>query len=203
MVTLLGEHIRLLVDASNTVSMLEEKTEGLQASLKDAETTLQRQRVHVSAADDVAAVSEAFAAADSIKQVANIVGKRLPGLVCCEGATLFLLDTNSELWIPSVDDAGPGSPSPSSPSRRTQRLPITKGIVGAVASSGLSTSVAEAYDDPRFHPVEKTVQKLRTVLCVPVLGRSSGKTMAVLQLCNKAGGAHFSAEDAAFAERLA
>ena len=81
------------------------------------------------------------------------------------------------------------------------KLLKTHSIECAVLFAGKQISLSEAYDDPRFHPIEKTVDKLRSVLCIPVTNRR-GEVVAVLQLCNKSGSTMFSVDDTGLAERI-
>jgi adenylate cyclase len=100
-------------------------------------------------------------------------------LMRADRSTLFLLDRDRhELWskVPTAD--------------RTQlleiRIPMNRGIVGFVASTGQVVNVENAYEDPRFDPTTdlKTGYKTRTILSMPVFN-SAGKLIGVTQLINK------------------
>src|SRR6266702_2124271 len=85
--------------------------------------------------------------------------------------------------------------------RRTT-VPIDKGIAGFVFSSGKPYSVADARNDKEFFKGIDVLSTYTTVdmLCVPVI--SAGKTIGVLQLLNKEGGA-FTQQDLQIAQRFA
>ena len=58
------------------------------------------------------------------------------------------------------------------------------GIVGAVATSGETVNIIDAYQDPRFNQAmdRKTNYVTRTILCSPVRDRR-GNVVAVIQVC--------------------
>lgn len=66
-------------------------------------------------------------------------------------------------------------------------VPISKGIVGAVAQSGQAELVHDAYADPRFDRSVDAFTGFRTtsILAVPVVSESGTKVVAVLQALNK------------------
>jgi HD-GYP domain-containing protein (c-di-GMP phosphodiesterase class II) len=75
------------------------------------------------------------------------------------------------------------------------RVPLGAGIVGAVAASGASVRVADAYGDPRFNRAvdAATGYRTRNVLCVPMLD-TQGEVVGVVQALNRTDGA-FTMED--------
>lgn len=100
-------------------------------------------------------------------------------LMRADRSTLFLLDRDrQDLWskVPTAD--------------RKQlleiRIPMNRGIVGFVASTGQVVNVENAYEDPRFDPTtdRQTGYKTRTILSMPVFN-SEGKLIGVTQLINK------------------
>src|SRR3989338_6208715 len=74
------------------------------------------------------------------------------------------------------------------------RLPMGKGIAGAVAETGEIVNLADAYTDARFG------YRTRSLLCLPVKDRDD-KTVGVLQLLNKRDG-NFDVEDVDFLQSL-
>ena len=76
------------------------------------------------------------------------------------------------------------------------RIPITAGIAGKVATTGKSLNIPDAYDEPLFNREvdQRTGYRTRSILCVPIVDRQ-GRTFAVAQLLNKAGGVPFDAAD--------
>ncbi len=69
------------------------------------------------------------------------------------------------------------------------RLPIGKGIAGAVAQLGETINIPEAYSDPRFNPdVDKrSGYRTRNILCMPMKNKD-GTIIGVFQLLNKKDG---------------
>lgn len=82
------------------------------------------------------------------------------------------------------------------------RLPMGKGLVGAVAESGETLNLADAYEDPRFDRSFDQLSGFRTraLLVIPVRDRA-GRIAGVLELLNKKGG-RFSDEDIEFVEGI-
>jgi putative ABC transport system ATP-binding protein len=72
------------------------------------------------------------------------------------------------------------------------RFPVGKGIAGAVAQSGRSIRIDDAYADPRFNrEVDRhSGFRTRSILCLPIKNRE-GKVFAVAQLLNRRDGAPF------------
>jgi phosphoserine phosphatase len=84
----------------------------------------------------------------------------------------------------------------------TIRLPLGKGIAGAVAQTGETIRIDDAYADPRFDPStdRKSGFRTRSILCAPIKNRK-GVVVGVFQLLNKAGG-HFDRPDEEYLEAL-
>src|SRR3972149_2060941 len=82
------------------------------------------------------------------------------------------------------------------------RLPMGKGIAGAVAETGEIVNLADAYTDARFDRDfdQRFGYRTRSLLCLPVKDRDD-KTVGVLQLLNKRDG-NFDAEDVDFLQSL-
>lgn len=76
------------------------------------------------------------------------------------------------------------------------RIPLDKGIAGAVATSGKSINIPDAYLDDRFNQEVDKASGYRTksILCMPVKARD-GSVVAVIQLINKADGGAFGRAD--------
>lgn len=76
------------------------------------------------------------------------------------------------------------------------RIPVGSGIAGAVAQSGETIRIDDAYSDPRFNRSvdQKTGYKTRSILCLPVQNLQ-GEVFAVAQLLNRKDGQPFDAQD--------
>jgi len=81
------------------------------------------------------------------------------------------------------------------------RLPSGRGIAGAVAESGESVRIADAYADPRFDRSidERTGYRTRSLLVVPMKLRNE-EVVGALELLNKREEAAFDEDDEAFLE---
>jgi sigma-B regulation protein RsbU (phosphoserine phosphatase) len=111
--------------------------------------------------------------------------------VGADRGTVFLLDGN-ELWSRVL----------SGDKTLEIRLPLGQGIAGAVAKSGETVRIEDAYSDPRFDRSwdAKSGFRTRTVLTAPIRNRA-GEIVGVFQLLNKKKGL-FDAEDERFLEGL-
>ena len=69
------------------------------------------------------------------------------------------------------------------------RFPMSSGIAGHVASTGETTNITNAYDDPRFNKEIdlKTGFLTKTILCMPIYN-AERKIIGVAQLINKTNG---------------
>lgn len=108
-------------------------------------------------------------------------------------ASLFLVDNErNELWTLVAQGLG----------QQEIRLPAGKGLAGWVAQSGQPLNLADAYADERFDQSfdKASGYHTRTVLVMPVRDRD-GRTVAVLQLLNKADGG-FSQDDIDFVDGI-
>lgn len=66
------------------------------------------------------------------------------------------------------------------------RFPWDKGIAGAVATTGKTLNIEDAYEDERFNKAmdAKTGYRTRQILCLPITN-SKGQTIGVFQCINK------------------
>ena len=78
------------------------------------------------------------------------------------------------------------------------RFPVGSGIAGAVAETGKSIRIDDAYADPRFNQQidRQTGFRTRSLLTLPVKNRE-GKVFAVAQLLNRRDGQPFTEKDEA------
>jgi putative ABC transport system ATP-binding protein len=76
------------------------------------------------------------------------------------------------------------------------RFPVGSGIAGAVAQSGESIRIEDAYADPRFNREvdRQTGFRTQSILCLPVKNRE-GRVFAVAQLLNRRDGRPFDSLD--------
>ncbi len=110
-----------------------------------------------------------------------------------ERGTVFLVSQDgNELWSRVMD----GEQS------LEIRLPMGKGIAGAVGATGETIRIADAYDDARFDQSwdKKSGFRTRQILAAPIRNRQ-GETVGVFQLLNKRKG-DFGEGDEAYLEAL-
>jgi len=104
------------------------------------------------------------------------------------GTVYLLSEDGKELWSRVLSGA----------EKLTIRLPVGRGIAGAVAADGASVRLDDVYKDERFDRSwdAKTGYRTRTMLAAPIRNRA-GKVVGVFQLINKKNGT-FVPEDEGF-----
>jgi putative ABC transport system ATP-binding protein len=112
--------------------------------------------------------------------------RKLAGLLNAERASLFLLE-GDELVLrvaENLEEMG------------EIRIPLGSGIAGAVARSGETIRIDDAYADDRFNPDvdRQTGFRTQSILCLPVKNME-GEVFAVAQLLNRRDGQPFDAQD--------
>jgi GAF domain-containing protein len=123
----------------------------------------------------------------SADELLKVLTETTTRLLDAERATIFLVDAErSELWSKVALGQGAGD----------IRIPIGRGIAGAVAVSGRTIIIDEPYSDPRFNPEvdRRTGYVTRNLLTLPMLG-ADGRVVGVFQVLNKRSG-RFTQEDA-------
>lgn len=107
--------------------------------------------------------------------------------VRADRGTVFLLsEDGKELWSKVVGGDG----------KFEIRLPVGKGIAGAVAATGETVRLEDVYEDPRFDRSwdQKSGYRTRQVLCAPIRNRE-GRIVGVFQLLNQKDGRPFQPAD--------
>lgn len=121
---------------------------------------------------------------------------KLGRLLKVERASLFLIDHDTNSLLLRVAEDLPD---------HQVRIPIGSGIAGAVAESGQTIRVDNAYADARFNQEVDRMSGFRTrsILCLPIKNRS-GLVFAVAQLLNRVDGQYFeTADEEKFSEFIA
>ena len=79
---------------------------------------------------------------------------------------------------------------------QTIRVPLDKGIAGAVAVSGHLLNIRDVYNDPRFNPDvdKKTGYRTRSVLTAPMFS-AKNDVIGVFQVLNRKVGGNFDQQD--------
>jgi adenylate cyclase len=112
--------------------------------------------------------------------------RKLGSLLDAERSSLFLVEGNFMVLkvADNLEELG------------EIRFPVGTGIAGAVAQSGHSIRIDDAYTDARFNrDVDRqTGFRTRSILCLPVKNRD-GQVFAVAQLLNRRDGRPFDARD--------
>jgi HD-GYP domain-containing protein (c-di-GMP phosphodiesterase class II) len=110
-----------------------------------------------------------------------------------ERSSLFLVDEESDELYSVVAQH-----------QKEIRFPKGMGIAGAVAATGLSLLIPDAYRDARFNPEidRKTGFRTRSILSVPLKNRS-GEVLGVAQVLNRKDMRPFQEEDRIMLEALA
>lgn len=129
-----------------------------------------------------------------INRLFGLIITHVSELMDAERATLFLLDTQTqELWS-KVAEGLEG---------KEIRFPITTGLAGRCARSGLAFFVNDLEHDPNFDDRwdKRHQYKTRNILCYPVFDRN-GNLKGVLQIINKKHGV-FDGDDLGLASACA
>ena len=110
-------------------------------------------------------------------------------LLNAERSTLFVYDRKTDELFSLFADGD---------MIREIRLPSTRGIAGAVFTSGVAENIKDPYSDPRFNQdVDKATGFVtRSILCQPIFDKHGGR-IGVTQILNKRDAAAFSAKDEA------
>jgi HD-GYP domain-containing protein (c-di-GMP phosphodiesterase class II) len=106
-------------------------------------------------------------------------------LLAADRATIFVVDRErNELWSRVALGAG------------EIRFPVGTGIAGAVAQTGETINIPDAYADPRFNPEPDRLSGYHTksLLTFPMKG-NEGRVIGVFQVVNKRGGRPFTQTD--------
>jgi putative nucleotidyltransferase with HDIG domain len=124
----------------------------------------------------------------------RLIAEATVTMVGADRATIYIVDQDrQELWSRVATGKGVGE----------LRFPIGVGIAGAVAKSGDTISIPDAYADPRFNPDtdKRTGFRTRNLLTLAMTGHD-GAVIGVFQAINKKGG-EFTIEDEATLGSLA
>jgi putative nucleotidyltransferase with HDIG domain len=116
----------------------------------------------------------------------RLIAEATVTMVGAERATIYIVDqARQEFWSRVATGKGVGE----------IRFPIGVGIAGAVAKTGQTISIADAYADERFNPEsdERTGFHTRNLLTIAMTGHD-GAIIGVFQAVNKKSGA-FTEED--------
>ncbi len=139
---------------------------------------------------EATALARDMAFQSMLRQGLESFTKKTGKLLAAERASLFLVDRAAgELAMRVAEDLPAGA---------EVRFPMDQGIAGAVATSGETIRVDDAYQDARFNPEidKRTGYRTRSILCLPVKNRA-GEVFAVAQLLNRMDGKPFDASDEA------
>ena len=130
-------------------------------------------------------VAKAMTAARDLDLLLPLIIYEAAKVVEADRCTLFVVDRErGELWSKVAQGASDEI-----------RVPLGRGIAGAVADTGQVINIPDAYADPRFNrDVDAaTGYRTRTILCVPMRD-TQGEVTGVIQALNKHDGA-FTDED--------
>lgn len=112
-----------------------------------------------------------------LAELTGIILKIVREEVHIDRGTVFLIDHDRRELLSLVAQGVEGSEI---------RLPMKSGIAGAVASTGETIDIPDAYQDSRFNPEIDASLDYRTkdVFCMPILNRSA-HTVGILELLNR------------------
>jgi len=163
------------------------------ATLEEARRQLEQQQQTIERLSFLVEASKTLNSTLDLPELIGIILNLATRNTGADRGTVFLIDRESnELWSLVAQGL----------EQREIRLPMGKGIAGAVAESGEEVNLPDAYADARFDREfdERFGYRTRSLLCVPIKDRD-GKIVGVLQLLNKADGG-FTGDDLEFLESL-
>jgi signal transduction histidine kinase len=137
--------------------------------------------------DALLQIGLAIGSAVEIDALLDVVMGHVTALLSAERSTLYLVDRRrGEIWSKVLQGGG----------LREIRLPLGQGVAGDVVATGELASIADAYQDPRFHREFDRLSGFRTrsILCAPVFGKA-GEVLGAVQALNRVDGQPFDAED--------
>jgi len=122
----------------------------------------------------------------NLDELLKLIMAETRNILDADRCTVFLRDFDTDTLFSKIAD-GMGS--------REIRIPMEKGIAGAVARSGELMNIKDAYSDERFNTAtdKKTGYNTKTILSCPMKNKM-GESIGVFQVLNKKGGV-FDAED--------
>jgi K+-sensing histidine kinase KdpD len=155
------------------------------------ETNLLALRQQLEKTEQLVEASKIVNTSLDVDHLLDLIFQTAAKTVGADRGTLYLVDdVKKELW----SKVQKGS------SKIEIRLPIGSGIAGAVAASGETINIPDAYKDPRFNSKidQQTGYQTKSTLCMPMKNRE-GKIIGVFQLLNKTK-EYFTRQDEAFIE---
>ena len=132
-------------------------------------------------------VAQALVAERDLDRLLNLIVPSAASVVEADRCTLFLVDQQKgEIWSKVVQGVG----------MKEIRVPLGRGIAGAVAQTNEIVNIPDAYGDARFNrEVDKlTGYRTHSILCVPMRSLD-GEVVGVLQALNKKDGVPFDKDD--------
>jgi putative nucleotidyltransferase with HDIG domain len=134
-------------------------------------------------------ISRALISTLNVDEVLRTLMLKAVELLHCESGSLLLIDEATRELVFKV------AVGPASQKLVDRRLPMTVGIVGAVATSGKPLIVNDAKSDPRHYDNVDAATELttRTLLCVPLINKQ--RILGVIEVVNRASGRLFDEDD--------
>jgi len=171
------------------------RTDSAIAPAAAAEEQLQqRLRVETRKVDAVRQLGRIFGATLDLDRLLVVLLEKVTELLDAERATIFLVSDDGQALESKLFQGG---------HVETIRLRRGEGIAGAVAQSGATANIPDAYADPRFNQTfdQKSGFRTRSILCMPMPDHKGG-ILGVVQVLNKRLGP-FSGDDEALLATVA
>lgn len=138
------------------------------------------ENIHFENLQSLLEISKNLSAERDLDALLSLILDNVTKVMKADRSSIFLVDkTSGELWTKIAQGLD----------STEIRIPITEGIAGHVATSGIPLRINNAYEDPRFNKeVDKeTGYTTRSILCAPMKNRE-GDIIGVLQVLNKTNG---------------
>lgn len=140
-------------------------------------------------------VSRAVAGTLDLDRLLNLIVAKTTEIMNADRSSLFLIDWDTEeLWSKVAQGV-----------RFMEiRFPMHLGLAGAVATTGETLNIPDAYEDERFNREfdKRTGYRTRSVLAVP-MNNKAGERIGIMQVLNKKGDEEFTQEDEEILKSLA
>ena len=142
----------------------------------------------LSQSDAMLEVTQALSRELKIEALIAIICTKVQALLNSERCTVFFVDhTAKALYTSEQMTFGMGPPLPIDREKTNFLVfPMDRGIAGAVASTGKTVNIVDAYADQRFNPTmdRETGFQTRTILCMAIANHRN-EIVGVLQVMNR------------------
>ncbi|XP_046438368.1 cGMP-dependent 3',5'-cyclic phosphodiesterase-like [Daphnia pulex] len=147
----------------------------------------EERRLRVQCQSLLSVAKNLFSHLDDVDELLKEIMSQARNLTKAERCSLFLHDKQRKCLVAKVFDGSSSAESGqwSTTDRRQLDIPLDRGILGHVATTGHLLNIADAYSHPLFYKDIDiaTGFKTRNILCFPI--KDGDDVLGVAELCNK------------------